>query len=136
MSAPVVPPAPLRPAHEVALEALARIEASDMLVRGEVKEYHIEVSEVIRRYVEARFAVAALEMTTWEVIAGLERAEVDADFRSGLSRFLDQCDMVKFAKVRPTSNASRNVLALGRSLVEGTAEGATADRAPEAEVVA
>ena len=125
-AAPVVPQAPPRPAHEVALEALARIEASDMLVRGEVKEYHIAVSEVIRRYVEARFAVTALEMTTWEVLDGLERAGVDEDVRSRLRRFLDRCDMVKFAKVRPTSDASREVLSDGRALVQHTAKEAIA----------
>ncbi|HSM61713.1 MAG TPA: hypothetical protein VK849_12985, partial [Longimicrobiales bacterium] len=39
------PPAPRRPAHEVALEALARLEASDLLERGAVKEYHVKVSD-------------------------------------------------------------------------------------------
>jgi len=112
------PGPPARPAHEVALEALARIESSPMLERGQVKEYHIEISDVLRRYVEARFGVTALEMTTWEIIEGLERAQADADLREGLRRFLDQCDMVKFAKVRPAADASHEVLALGRELVE------------------
>jgi hypothetical protein len=111
---------PPRPAHEVALEELARIEASPMLERGQVKEYHIEVSEVLRSYVERRFSVPSLEMTTREVVAGLRRGQAPPDFIDGLARFLDQCDMVKFAKVRPTADASRAVLALGRELVEGT----------------
>lgn len=125
-AAPVAPAAPPRPAHEIALEALARIEASDLLATGRVKEYHIEVSEVLRRYVEARFDVTALEMTTWEVLAGLEKAGVDADFRDGLRGFLDQCDLVKFAKVRPDGSRSRAVLTMGRELVERarTIEGA------------
>jgi hypothetical protein len=114
------PAAPPRPPHEVALEALARLEASPLLERGLVKEYHIEVSDILRRYVEASFGVAALEMTTAEVLHGLERGLADASFRDGLGRFLFACDMVKFAKVRPSSQASREVLALGRSLVVAT----------------
>jgi hypothetical protein len=115
-------PEPTRPPHEVALDALARLEASAMLERGAVKEFHIEVSEILRRYVEARYRVPALEMTTAEVLAGLERVGVGADFRDGLRRFLDQCDMVKFAKVRPSPAASREALALGRRLVQASVE--------------
>ena len=125
---PAPGPAP-RPAHEVALEALARIESSPMLDRGQVKEYHIQISDVLRRYVEARYGVTALEMTTWEIIAGLDRAGVESDVREGLRRLLDQCDLVKFAKVRPGADASLDVLHLGRRLVESSiARAVEADR--------
>jgi hypothetical protein len=111
---------PPRPAHEVALEAIAGIEASPMLERGQVKEYHIDVSEVLRTYVEARFRVPSLEMTTREVVRGLRAVGAEGQFIDGFRRFLDQCDMVKFAKVRPTIEASREVLTLGRDLVTGS----------------
>lgn len=111
------PATPLRSADAVALEALARIEASDLLTRGEVKEYHIQVSDVLRHYVEARFDVPALEMTTREVMEGLRRANVDPAFCEALRRFLDPCDLVKFAKARPDAEESRELLELGRELV-------------------
>jgi hypothetical protein len=108
---------PEAPSHELALAALAELEASPLLARGEVKEYHIEVSDILRTYVERRFGVDALEMTTAEVVAGLQARNADADFIHGLRAFLDQCDLVKFAKVRPAPEASRQVLELGRRLV-------------------
>jgi len=114
------PSVPARPAHEIALEALARLEDSPMLERGQIKEYHIEASDIVRRYVEARFEVTALEMTTWEIIAGLERREVDSEVRDGLRQFLDRCDLVKFAKVRPESDQALSTLQSGRALVEST----------------
>jgi hypothetical protein len=117
----VLPDLPARPAHEVALEALDRLEASRLLERGQVKEYHIEVSEILRTYVERRFSVPALEMTTREVAQGLEAVGVHTDTREGLRRFLDRCDLVKFAKVRPDAERSRSVLELGRELVRHTA---------------
>jgi hypothetical protein len=119
-------PALERPAHEIALEALAALEGSGMLERGEVKEYHIDVSDILRTYVERRFRVDALEMTTREVLQGLEREGVDDSFREGLSAFLDQCDMVKFAKVRPGPDQSRQVLELGRRIVQRSAPGTEA----------
>ncbi len=91
-----------------------------MLERGQVKKYHIEVSEVLRSYVEARFLVASLEMTTREVVDGLRGVGAQVQFVDGLRRFLDQCDMVKFAKVRPSLEASQEVVNLGRDLVIGS----------------
>jgi hypothetical protein len=113
---PALGPLP-RPAHEVALEALAALGASGMLERGEVKEFYIEASEILRTWVEARFHVEALEMTTREVLAGLEAVRAERRFRDGLGSFLEQCDLVKFAKVRPAADASRELLDLGRRLV-------------------
>jgi len=111
---------PPRAPHEVALEALDALEASPLLARGEVKEYHVQASDILRRYVEAVFGVPALEMTTWEVIAGLEREDAPGEARAELRRFLDQCDLVKFAKVRPEADTARSTVALGRSVVEAT----------------
>jgi len=111
---------PPRPAHEIAMEALAALEASSLLERRQVKDYHIEVSEILRTYVQRRFGVDAPEMTTIEVLSGLDNAGVDGTVRKALRRFLDQCDMVKFAKVRPEPEASHDVLTLGRQLVEDT----------------
>ena len=118
---------PPRPAHEVALEAIARVEASPMLERGQVKEYHIEVSEILRTFIEARFHVRSLEMTTREVVDGLRGVGAQGQFIDGLRRFLDQCDMVKFAKVRPVLEASQEVLELGRELVTGSVREAAPD---------
>jgi len=116
-SAPIPAGPPPRPPHEIALEALDALEVSGMLERGQVKDYHIQVSAILRTFVEGRWSVDALELTTTEVVEGLERAAVAADLRAGLQQFLERCDLVKFAKVRPDSDASREVLALGRRLV-------------------
>ena len=108
---------PLRPAHEVAFEALDALEGSPLLERGQVKEYHIEASDILRTYLERRFRVTALEMTTHEVLAALHHAGVDEPFRRGLREFLEQCDRVKFAKARPDTDACRRLLEAGRGLV-------------------
>jgi hypothetical protein len=106
-----------RPAHEVALEALAALESSSLLEDGKVKEYHIAASDILRTYVEDRFRVEALEMTTREVLAGLSNTGVDASFRVGLCTFLEACDLVKFAKVRPDAVTSQAALELGRGII-------------------
>jgi hypothetical protein len=114
------PAAPWRPPHEVALEALHALESSSFLEDGEVKEYHIQVSDILRTYIEGRFRIPALEMTTSDIMAGLGMTGTEATILDDLHRILHQCDLVKFAKQRPDPDASRAILALGRRLVEDT----------------
>jgi len=111
---------PARQPHEVAYDALRRLEQSGMLERGEIKEYFIEVSDIIRRYVEDRYRVDALEMASHEVIMGLERAGVVFDVRLQFERFLGDCDLVKFAKWIPETSACREMVPRARKLVDDT----------------
>jgi len=64
---------PKRPAHELALEELQQLRASDLLQRGEVKAFYSILSEIVRRYIEGRYEVMALEMTTYEVNYALRK---------------------------------------------------------------
>jgi len=64
---------PKRPAHELALEELQQLRASDLLQRGEVKAFYSILSEIVRRYIEGRYEVMALEMTTYEVNQALRK---------------------------------------------------------------
>jgi hypothetical protein len=106
--------------HEDAYEALDELEGAGLLQRGAVKEFHIRVSEIIRTYVEGRFDVYALEMTTPEVMAGLRRRDVDGEVLGEFVDFLDRCDLVKFAKVRPGVDACFEMLASARRIVDQT----------------
>ncbi len=106
--------------HEDAYEALDRLQASGLVDRGEIKEYHIIASEIIRTYVEGRYAVYALELTTGEVIEGLRGTDVGEDAIQAFGRFGSHCDLVKFAKLRPGPDACRDVLEAARAFVDQT----------------
>jgi len=114
---PVVLP---RPAHEVALEALAELEGAGFLERGSFKEYHVRLSEIMRVYLEARYDVHALEMTSAEVVDALWRVGIEGELLDRFRRFLERADLVKFAKFEPTSAESRALLEEARGLVEET----------------
>ncbi len=116
----VKPKTPPRPHHVVALEALDELERSSLLERGLVKTWHVRVSEIIRTYVEGQLEVPALEMTTREVAAGLRDAALGSRITDGFHTFLARCDLVKFAKLRPRADTSRELLEAARSLVAMT----------------
>lgn len=94
---------PPKPAEEVAYERLAHLKTEDLPGKGRVKEYYIELSDIIREYIENRFALRAPEMTTEEFLESIKTSrELIGSTREILEAFLAQCDMVKFAKYGPT----------------------------------
>ena len=111
---------PPRPAHELAYEALDWLETSALLGQGRIKEYYIEVSDIMRRYLEGRYVIRALEMTSREVLDQLEGAEVGPDIHWRFTSFFEQCDLVKFAKYRPGAAACDEIVPAARSLVDAT----------------
>ena len=117
--------------HEDADDALARLEASRLLERGKIKEYHILASEIIRTYVEGRFGVYALEMTTGEVVEGLRGSDVPEDDVGAFDVFASRCDLVKFARLRPASDACRDILEAARAFVAQTQPRADVVEAPD-----
>ncbi len=114
------PARPPRPAHVVALEALDALEAARMLERGEIKTYHIRLSDILRVYLEGRFGVDAMEMTTGEVLDGLRGTDAESAVVADVRHLLDRCDLVKFAKLRPTIPECRELAPLARRVVDVT----------------
>jgi hypothetical protein len=111
---------PTAPPHEVAYRALAELEASGLLERGDVKSYFTQASEIIRRYVEGRYRVDALEMASHEVLLGLDEVGVPFDTRLEFEQFLGNCDLVKFAKWVPEMEACWEIVPWARRIVDET----------------
>ena len=118
---PEVRKAPDRPAHEIALEALAQLEGEKLWQQGAFKVYHIRLSDILRTYLEHRFLVAALESTTDETLQGLRRHSLDALSLSKLESVLRLADMVKFAKAIPIVTENEQSLSDARAFIRGTA---------------
>lgn len=110
----------LKPPHEIAYQALDHLERSGLLQRGAVKDFHVSVSEIIRNYVEGRYEIFALEMTTTELVDRLWRVGIEGDLLGRFRMFLERSDLVKFAKLRPSADESRDMVAIARSLVDDT----------------
>ena len=88
---------------------------------GNVKEYHSQLSEIIRRYTENRFEFIALEMTTYEIIEELKSTvnindEELKDFRILLQR----ADLAKFAKSKPVDSENIESMSIAKRFVSST----------------
>ena len=99
------------PPHEIAYERLAAIEASEWLARGELDAYHTHISRVIREYIEARYRIPALELTTTQLLAQLTEGQLGALYVDKIRHFLVNCDKVKFATYQPaTAEAAKRMI--------------------------
>ena len=111
---------PQRPAHLVASESLDALEASGLLEAGNIKTYHIRLSDIMRVYVNGRFGLDAMEMTTGEVVTGLRHQGIESSIVTQFRQVLDRCDLVKFAKFQPDLSECLDLMVLARGLVDAT----------------
>lgn len=114
---------PLRPAHEIAYEALEALKKKDYLKRREFKLYYIELSDIVRRYLENRFRLRAPEMTTEEFLNTVKsNKDFSYEHKSLLADFLSHCDLVKFAKYQPAENEADLSFGSAKRLIDQTKE--------------
>ena len=109
-----------RPPHEIALEALEHLEGSGLLGRGEIKAYYIAASEILRAYLDGRFGIDAMDMTSDDVLAALVDVDIERATLGRFEGFLRESDLVKFAKLQPEESACRELIPAARWLVVRT----------------
>ena len=92
-------PTPTRPANVIALEQLNVLEKKKLWQDGSYKLYHSELADIVRTYIENRYSIMAMELTTDETVQGLKTLNpVD---KEKLIQLLTLADLVKFAKAQP-----------------------------------
>ncbi len=111
---------PPRPAHEVALEALHALVASDWLAAGKHKAWHSELADILRRYVEGRYGIDALEMTSRQLLDALATYGLAEPWPARLQDLFTLCDMAKFAKYIPEPAETGRLTATAFDFVEAT----------------
>tara|TARA_B100000809_G_scaffold145973_2_gene143552 strand:- start:1847 stop:2806 length:960 start_codon:yes stop_codon:yes gene_type:complete len=116
----VEPPKPIVPEHIIALEKLQTIQSANLWQDGQFKEYHSEISVVIREYLEKRFQINALENTTDEIFTALRFKTIDQVNKEKLHQLLELSDLVKFAKEIPIGSENEETMKNAVSFVEET----------------
>ncbi|MCX7880354.1 MAG: hypothetical protein N2517_06810 [Ignavibacteria bacterium] len=109
------------PPHEWALSQLKKLESEKLWQRGEIKEYHSRLSEILRRYMELQFDFPALEMVSREIIEYLRANElVNSNLLNQLNRAFEVSDLVKFAKFVPLPDEHTFCMKVAIEFIENT----------------
>lgn len=113
-----VPPAPPVPPWDVALRLLELLREKKYIEYSKFQDYYSELSDILRRYMEDYFHVRAPEMTTEEFLISIKsNDQVTEEHKAILSRFMQQADVVKFAKVSPTNEEAEQSWELARRFI-------------------
>ena len=115
-----VKPAPKLPPHVIAIKALEELRNRKLWQNGKHKLYYSTLTEILRLYIEGRWAVGALEMTSDEIISALRDVDIKHDSRSNLISILRTADMVKFAKALPEAEENEQLFNYAYYFVENT----------------
>jgi hypothetical protein len=107
--------------YEIAFEQLALLRDKGLVDKGMIKEFYSEVSNILRFYIEGRFALRAPELTTEEFMEQLRNSDkLTVEYKNLLQEFLQHCDMVKFAALAPSATDIVNTIESCERFVEET----------------
>ena len=90
------------PAHVIAFRQLSQLKEDKLWENGDLKGYYTRLTEIVRLYLENRFNIYSMELTTVETLSELKKAgfKEDESYRK-LRTVLTGADLVKFAKFNP-----------------------------------
>lgn len=89
------------PPYEKAIQSMQLLKEQKLWEQGLEREYFTRLTEILRVYLEGRFEINAMEMTSREIIQTLADNKELISKREYVRQILDVADYVKFAKLRP-----------------------------------
>jgi hypothetical protein len=117
---PAPPPPPPRPPWEVAFEKLDEVRHAGLLATQRFSEYYDRVGDAVRDYFGRRYGFDGLECTTDEMLVELRRSALAGVSVEDVSIFLQQCDLVKFARMTPSEDDCQKALGDAELIVRRT----------------
>ncbi len=98
---PLIPQKKIVPPYEEAMQKLEELKGRKLWQAGQEKEYYTVLTDILRNYIDRRFSINAMEMTSSQIISILRKNEETKAVNEQLGKILEMADFVKFAKVRP-----------------------------------
>ena len=89
------------PPYDDAIMQLTQLKSEHLWEAGQEKEYFTRLTDILRNYIDRRFEINAMEMTSSQIIDVLRKNEETMPVNEQLSKILEMADFVKFAKMRP-----------------------------------
>lgn len=108
---------------ERALKELAILMAKKLIEKNLVKEFYLELTMIVRRYIERRHAIRAPEQTTEEFLSAVsDDSRFPNEVLKKLKTFLESADLVKFARQNPTPEAVSKSIDTARDYIKTDSE--------------
>ncbi|MBD5332381.1 MAG: cell wall anchor protein [Bacteroides sp.] len=108
------------PPYELAMQELEALKNDHLCEQGHEKEFYTRLTDILRRYLQGRFGINAMEMTTTQIRSILAQSEETRLTRRNMEQVLETADFVKFAKVRPLPDDNTRSFRSAQQFVEDT----------------
>jgi hypothetical protein len=112
---------PLLP-HEWAAKALDGLAEKKLWQHGEVKEHYTLLTDILREYLERRYAIHAKEQTSEEILVQLRQQQLSEVLLTDTEQLLSIADLIKFAKADPGMDIHAMTIERVRRFVRETTE--------------
>ncbi|PIS29261.1 MAG: hypothetical protein COT43_04180 [Candidatus Marinimicrobia bacterium CG08_land_8_20_14_0_20_45_22] len=106
--------------HVAAFRKLEQLKGKTFKTVEEQMQYYSEISQIIREYIERRYFIRALELTTTEIIIALCETDVDETTQLKVGILLKELDVIKFARQIPTTDRISSVWSNAWKFVDKT----------------
>jgi len=117
---PLIPHKKLEPPYEQAIKRLNALRSRQLCEQGQEKEFYTSLTDILRDYIDRRFNINAMEMTSTQILNALEQNEATRMPRRHMQQLLEIADFVKFAKVRPMPDDNVRAFQNALQFVEDT----------------
>ena len=116
----VIPEKPAETLHQKTLRLLNELDAKQLWQKGSVKLYYVELTDILRGYIEQRFKTPAMELTTDELLTKSHSHKEMSRHYDELSQILHTADLAKFAKAQPLPYEHTQTLEQAKAFVNAT----------------
>ena len=109
-----------RSAYEIARSRLDQLLDAGSSTPRDVEKFYVTLSSIVRQYLEDRFELRAPDLTTEEfLVSVVDAPDLSSDHQHLLQSFLNHADLVKFARILPsTEDVERSIDSAVRFLDE------------------
>lgn len=98
------------PPFDMAKQRLQELDEKKLVEQNRIKLYYVELTDIVRTFIEREMNIPALESTTEELIETIvdfnssSNLNIPSETLNKLKRLLKEADLVKFAKMKPLLN--------------------------------
>lgn len=116
-------PRPTENPAAVALRQLAELQSSDLAKEGKMNAHYTRLSDILRRYLEDGFGLAAMEQPTDAMLRAIEKNDRLKTSHAPLRELFFTADLVKFARAHPTVEEAEQAVLTAKKFVADTGTG-------------
>lgn len=95
-----IPQKPQLPPGQEALKRLDELKEQKLWQHDQTKKYYIELTTIIRHYIERQFKIDSEELTSRETLEQI-KLKIPEEAYEKLKQLLELADLVKFARMKP-----------------------------------